>query len=52
MRRDEKPDLIYDIVKLCVQTYRENRNANPKRVVCYRNGCGEGSFSMVRSKGG
>jgi len=47
MRRDEKPDLIFEIVKRCVKTYQKNRQSYPKRVICYRNGCGEGSFPMV-----
>lgn len=46
-RRDEKLDVLVDIVKTCVEKFKANRRMLPKQVVLYRNGCSEGQFAKV-----
>uniref|UniRef100_A0A915ECS8 Piwi domain-containing protein n=1 Tax=Ditylenchus dipsaci TaxID=166011 RepID=A0A915ECS8_9BILA len=46
-QRDEKVDIIRTIVDRCLQKYRANRKAEPKKILLYRNGCGDGQFPMI-----
>ncbi|KAI1718340.1 piwi domain-containing protein [Ditylenchus destructor] len=45
--RDEKIGVIRTIIDRCLQKYRENRKADPQRIILYRNGCGEGQFLSI-----
>ncbi|KAI1701124.1 piwi domain-containing protein [Ditylenchus destructor] len=46
-RRDEKTDIIRNIIKLCADNYKLSNDTFPKRVIIYRNGCSEGQFPAV-----
>uniref|UniRef100_A0A914BXC5 Piwi domain-containing protein n=1 Tax=Acrobeloides nanus TaxID=290746 RepID=A0A914BXC5_9BILA len=46
-RRDEKVDVMKDIITKILDRYIKNRNAAPKCVIIYRNGCSEGQFGDV-----
>ena len=47
-RREEKVNLIEDIVNRCIHYFEHTRNGKkPERVIIYRNGCSEGQFSSL-----
>lgn len=46
-RREEKVEVIRQIIDRCLTKYIENRKTKPNHILLYRNGCSEGQFSMV-----
>ncbi|KAI6219839.1 hypothetical protein M3Y99_01636200 [Aphelenchoides fujianensis] len=45
--RDEKVDVIMEIVKTAFDRFKKNRGAPPKRVFLFRNSSSEGSYDFV-----
>ncbi|KAI1727830.1 piwi domain-containing protein [Ditylenchus destructor] len=45
--RDEKVEVIRQIVSRCLEKYRANRKSEPKRIFIYRNGASEGQFGAI-----
>uniref|UniRef100_A0A183BQZ0 SET domain-containing protein n=1 Tax=Globodera pallida TaxID=36090 RepID=A0A183BQZ0_GLOPA len=46
-RRDEKIDVVASVVKRCIERFKQNKNAFPKRIIVLRNGCAEGQFEFI-----
>uniref|UniRef100_A0A914GZ00 Piwi domain-containing protein n=1 Tax=Globodera rostochiensis TaxID=31243 RepID=A0A914GZ00_GLORO len=46
-RRDEKIDVVASVVKRCVERFKQNKKAFPKRVIVLRNSCPEGQFEFI-----
>lgn len=45
--KEEKCVIISEVVRRCLEAYRTNRGSLPRRLVVFRNGCGEGAFKLV-----
>uniref|UniRef100_A0A914GZ19 Uncharacterized protein n=1 Tax=Globodera rostochiensis TaxID=31243 RepID=A0A914GZ19_GLORO len=46
-RREEKIDVVASVVKRCVERFKQNKKAFPKRIIVLRNGCAEGQFEYI-----